>query len=235
MLVFYHLDAIFYVPLLNIIFQSIVLSRLIRNSSSKIPEVMFAFVFLKCSVHETPVVASQDDLMDIDDPVEVPPRRHPLSVLPEASAMNPFSLLDPQFRRSLFDGGSDFMNHAPFVSHPRERREIPIEVKDGNDVPSHSGHAPIIEDVTGTEYATGPDIRGTIIVDEDDNDIPADRTGWAAQRAEKRGDSSGGIAHESHSRPSAPEFDKLPDYSNDIEEEMIRAAIEASKQEAQVS
>ncbi|XP_021666569.2 plant UBX domain-containing protein 8 isoform X2 [Hevea brasiliensis] len=174
--------------------------------------------------------------MDIDDPVEVASRRNPLSVLSEASTMNPFSFLDPHFRRSLFDGGSDFMNREPFVSHPRERREIPIEVKDDNDVSGHSGHAPIIEDVTGTEHALGPDIRGTVIVDdEDDNEISTDLTGWSAQQTEQRGDISSGSAHESHSRPSASEFDKLPDYGNDIEEEMIRAAIEASKQEAQAA
>lgn len=32
-------------------------------------------------------------------------------------------------------------------------------------------------------------------------------------------------------RPSAPGIDDLPDYNNDIEEEMVRAAIEASKRE----
>ncbi|KAL6960322.1 hypothetical protein U1Q18_041822 [Sarracenia purpurea var. burkii] len=32
-------------------------------------------------------------------------------------------------------------------------------------------------------------------------------------------------------RPSAPEMDDLPAYSNDIEEEMVQAVIEASKRE----
>ncbi|XP_021648545.2 plant UBX domain-containing protein 8 isoform X2 [Hevea brasiliensis] len=174
--------------------------------------------------------------MDIDDPVEVPPGRNPVSLISEASTMNPFSLLDPNFNTSLFDGGSDFMNRAPFVSHLRERREIPIEVKDVSDASSHSGHAPIIEDLTGTGHAPGPDIRGTVIVDdEDDNNIPADQTGRAAQLTERRRDISSGSSLENHSRPSAPELNKLPDYNNDIEEEMIQAAIEASKQEAKAA
>ncbi|KDP25500.1 hypothetical protein JCGZ_20656 [Jatropha curcas] len=188
----------------------------------------------RSTAHGTSVVAPQDDLMDVDDPAEVAPRRNPLSLLSEASTMNPFSILDSHFHRSLFDGGSDFMNRAPFVSQPRERREIPIEVKDGSDSTSRSGHAPIIEDVTGTEHASGPDIRGTVIVDDDD-DIPTSLIGKATSRTDQRGDVSGDGAHDRHARPSAPEFNDLPDYGNDIEEEMIRAAIEASKKDAEAA
>ncbi|KAF2313238.1 hypothetical protein GH714_009930 [Hevea brasiliensis] len=113
----------------------------------------------RSTAHETPVVAPQDDLMDIDDPVEVPPGRNPL-----------------------------------------------------------------------------PRYSWTVIVDdEDDNNIPADQTGRAAQLTERRRDISSGSSLENHSRPSAPEFNKLPDYNNDIEEEMIQAAIEASKQEAKAA
>ncbi|XP_065858184.1 plant UBX domain-containing protein 8 [Euphorbia lathyris] len=184
-------------------------------------------------VQETSVLPSQGDLMDIDDPIEVAPRRNPLSLLSEASAMNPFSLLDPQFRRGIFDGGSDFSSRTPFVSLPRERREIPIEVKDGSDVSSHSGHAPVIEDVTGTEHAQDPGIRGTVIIDEDADDFPTELTGMDAPRREQRVDGSGGSARNRNTSPSVPEFDNPPDYGNDIEEEMVRAAIEASKLEAE--
>ncbi|XP_048230065.1 plant UBX domain-containing protein 8 [Ricinus communis] len=186
----------------------------------------------RSTVRDTSVIAPEDDLMDIDDPVEVAPRRNPMSLLTEASTMNPFSLLDPQFHSSLFNGGSDFTNRAPFVSQPRERREIPIEVKDGSDASSRSGHAPIIEDVTGTVHTHEPDIHGTVIVDDED-DIPANQPGRAAPWTEQRGDASGDGALERHAIPSVPEFNNLPDYSNDIEEEMIRAAIEASKREAE--
>ncbi|KAJ6933549.1 hypothetical protein NC651_008826 [Populus alba x Populus x berolinensis] len=181
----------------------------------------------RSAMRQPSIPSLQDDVMDIDDdPIEFapPPRRSPLSILAESGAMNPFSLLDPRFPRGLFDTGSDFMNQAPFVSQPRELREIPIEVKDDSDASGHSVHAPIIEDVTGTEHAQGPGIQGTVIAEDDDDNILTDLNARATQR-----DSS----LDGHFRPSAPEFDNLPDYSNDIEEEMVRAAIEASKQEAQ--
>ncbi|KAJ6393731.1 hypothetical protein OIU77_023046 [Salix suchowensis] len=174
------------------------------------------------------IPAPLNDLMDIDDdPIEVapPPRRNPLSLLSESVAMDPFSLLDPRFQRGLLGTGSDFTNQAPFVSQPREVREIPIEVKDGSEAPGYSGHAPIIEDVTGTEHTQGPDIQGPVIIEDDENDyISTDLNA----RATKQDSSSAG-----HFRPSAPEFDNLPYYNNDIEEEMVRAAIEASKREVQ--
>jgi len=189
---------------------------------------MLQFCFHMSSMRQPSIPSLQDDVMDIDDdPIEVapPPRRNPLSIPAESGAMNSFSL-DPLFRRGLFDTGPDFMNQAPFVSQPRELREIPIEFKDDSDASGHSVHAPIIEDVTGTEHAQGPGIQGTVIAEDDDDDILTDLNARATQW-----DSS----LDGHFRPSAPEFDNLPDYSNDIEEEMVRAAIEASKQEAQVS
>ncbi|XP_054823393.1 plant UBX domain-containing protein 8-like isoform X2 [Prosopis cineraria] len=69
-------------------------------------------------------------------------------------------------------------------------------------VSPQAGLAPITEDVTGTVNAHGPDTHGTVITD------------------------AGGSA-----RPCAPSDENLPDYSDDTEEQMIRAAIEASKQE----
>ncbi|KAK1438653.1 hypothetical protein QVD17_04462 [Tagetes erecta] len=44
-------------------------------------------------------------------------------------------------------------------------------------------------------------------------------------------DMSGGVSHDAHVSPSAPGINSLPDYG--IEEEMIQAAIEASKREAE--
>ncbi|XP_011029195.1 PREDICTED: uncharacterized protein LOC105129007 isoform X2 [Populus euphratica] len=181
----------------------------------------------RSAIRQPTIHAPQDDLMDIDDdPIVVapPPRRNPLSLLSESVALNRFSL-DPRFQRGVPGTGSDFTNQAPFVSQPREVREIPIEVKDGSEASGHSVHAPIIEDVTGTEHAQGPDIQGTVIIEDDDND---DISTYLNARATQQ-DSS----HAGHFRPSAPEFDNLPYYSNDIEEEMVRAAIEASKREVQ--
>lgn len=168
--------------------------------------------------------APTNDLMDIDDPPVLEPRG-PTSLFSANRGMNPFSLLDPAFSRSLldsrniFDTTSEITGRAPFVSQPREVREIPIEVKDGgNDVAAPSGRGPRIEDVTDTIDAEEPQIRGTVIVEDEDDDIMPRNIG----------------GNRNISRPSAPQFDDAPDYVNDIEEEMIRAAIEASKRDAEL-
>ncbi|KAL5748672.1 hypothetical protein ACOSQ2_025969 [Xanthoceras sorbifolium] len=176
------------------------------------------------TIRQTSVSAPQDDLMDIDDPIEtgqVPP----LPLLPTAGNLNPFSLLDPTFRRSFLDGSSDFMNNKPFVAHPREVREIPIEVKDSS---QPSGHAPRIEDVTESAHVPAPNNQGPVIIDDVDEDVPAAATATATQRNDD--------SQEGHINPTAPAFDSMPEYNNnnnDIEEEMIRAAIEASKRETE--
>ncbi|KAJ6695520.1 FAS-ASSOCIATED PROTEIN [Salix koriyanagi] len=147
----------------------------------------------RSAMRQTSIPSLQDDVMDIDDdPIEVapPPRRNPLSILAESGAMNSFSLLDPHFQR-----GYDFMNRAPIVSQPRELREIPIEVKDESGASGHSVHAPIIEDVTGTEHAQGPGIQGTVIAEDDD--ISTDLNARATQ---------GNSSLEGYFRPSAPEL-----------------------------
>lgn len=186
------------------------------------------------STLETSTAARQDDYMDIDDddPVQVSSREPSLPMYRPTSS-NPFSLLNPNFGSSLFSSTSDFTSRAPFVSHPREVREIPIEVKDGNEPSSLSGFSPTIEDVTETARDHGPEVHGSVIIDEDDDENdPAALISRGGGRNELRDDNLVS-SFERHPRPSAPEVVDLPAYSNDIEEEMIRAAIEASKREAE--
>ncbi|CAI9771765.1 unnamed protein product [Fraxinus pennsylvanica] len=170
--------------------------------------------------------APRDDVMDIDDPILAESRR-PFPLLPSARDLNPFSLHDPYFTRTVNDRGSGFGNRASFVSHPREVREIPIEVKDGNGPSDQSGSAPVIEDVTETAHQ-GPEVRGTVTVDDDDDDdedyVPDEPIARASRHRERNSSTRRG--------PNAPSIVDVPDYNNDIEEEMIRAAIEASKQDA---
>lgn len=152
--------------------------------------------------------------MDMDDPIPSAPHRPPFSLFPSARDMNPFSILDPNFTRSIFDSGPMFRSGEPFVSHPREVRQIPIEVKDGPESTTESersGHAPRIEDVTETATENVPETRGLVTVEESDtdDDFPT-----------------------SNLRPSASQIGDLPDYA--IEEEMIRAAIEASKKDSRM-
>ncbi|KAL8556935.1 hypothetical protein ACS0TY_004416 [Phlomoides rotata] len=179
------------------------------------------------SAQEAPFSASDDD-MEIDDPMHVEYRRPRSTLPPFTRNFNPLSLLEPNSTTSLFDSGT-ISSFSPFVSHSREVREIPVEVKDDTGASAQSGNAPIIEDVTETTHDHGPEVHGAVIVDDggDDRDMSNVRI------AELDG-------HDNHgtsvlSGPSAPTIVDVPDYSNDIEEEMIKAAIEASKQDATTS
>ncbi|TKY55343.1 Plant UBX domain-containing protein 8 [Spatholobus suberectus] len=180
--------------------------------------------------HNSSTAFPQDDFMDIDDQQDAEIQRLP-SLQTSAANLNPFSLLDPTIGRGLFGTRLDSSLQAPFVTHPREVREIPIEVKDGNQSTPQAGHVPSIEDVTGTVEAHGPDIHGTVIInDEDDDNTPPDQI---AHQDEQKHKILADTSLNNSARPSAPESENLPDYSNDIEEEMLRAAIEASKWEAE--
>ncbi|KAL9246755.1 hypothetical protein vseg_020250 [Gypsophila vaccaria] len=180
-------------------------------------------------MQEAPVTfaaAPSNDLMDIDYPPYLVEPRGPSSLLSATRGMNPFSLLDPTFHRALLDT-PDILDHpselmgpgrAPFVSQPREVREIPIEVRGDHDNPaSQPSHGPRIEDVTDIPDVEGPETRETVIIDEEDDDeIPGnlrDNQGFA--------------------RPIVRQLD-TEDFGDDIEEEMIRAAIEASKRDAEL-
>ncbi|KAL3499402.1 hypothetical protein ACH5RR_038495 [Cinchona calisaya] len=183
--------------------------------------------------HEASVAAIEDDVMEIDDLDQVEPQRPPFSLSSFNRNANPFSLLDPNFGRSRLDSSTDITSRAPFISHPREVREIPIEVKDGNEQSGHSGGAPIIEDVTGTAQAHGTEIPGTVVRDEDE-DVSTGPVTQASGHDTGSHNVFGGFSLAHSSRPTAPGIDDMPDYSNDIEEEMIRAAIEASKRDAKL-
>lgn len=178
------------------------------------------------TMHEISALAPQNDAMDIDEDVQVGFREPPFTILPSARNLSPEALLDPDFHRGLFDSGTNITSREPFVSHPREVREIPIEVKDGGEQSSRSDLAPTIEDVTGTAFAQGPENRGTVIIDNDE-DISTAPSGQNDQNDGFLGYNPRGT----YPRPSAPGIDDLPYYNNDIEEEMVRAAIEASKRD----
>jgi hypothetical protein len=157
-------------------------------------------------------------MMDLDDPLDSMFDR---PLFPRSFG-NPFSLLDPNFPNRAAAGVSGM---RPQVTHPREVRQIPIEVKDTQ---GSSGQGPVIEDVTGRESSFGPEVHGTVIVDEDDDeDFPS------APSARDVPNIPSNTSRPKHSVPSAPPMVDVSDYNNDIEEEMIRAAIEASKRETE--
>nr|ABG73442.1 UBX domain-containing protein [Oryza brachyantha] len=178
-------------------------------------------VELRNRISQNNIPASHDDMMDLDGPLDNAFRR---SLFPE-TLRDPFALMDPNFQQNYFDrvGSTDSFSHGPQVSHPREVREIPIEVKDSNPQTGTSGQAPIIEDVTGHESSYGPEVRGAIVIDDDDEQP-------SAPSLHANIDSSIQL---NPSIPTAPPLVHVTDYDNDIEEEMIRAAIEASKKDAE--
>lgn len=151
--------------------------------------------------------------MELDEPFGPVPTFHmPLG--------NPFSLLDQGF----LERAAAVYGEGPHITHPREVRQIDVEVKDNNTPAGSSGHGPVIEDVTGHEFSHGPEIRGTVLIDEDDDDdnLPS------AQDTRLPSNPS----TSNYSVPRAPPIANVSDYNNDIEEEMVRAAIEASKRDA---
>lgn len=173
--------------------------------------------------------------MDVDDPVRPEPWGPPLAPLSAARNLNPFSLLGSNFGRNIFESGNDLTSQEPIVTQPREMREIPIEVKDGSQPSGRSGHAPVIEDITEAADTPSTGIHGTVVIDDNGDEVPDAPSSQAGQRIEPKEDILHDGSHDQNIGPSAPRFDDLQDYSNDIEEEMIRAAIEASKREVEES
>uniref|UniRef100_K3ZSH3 UBX domain-containing protein n=1 Tax=Setaria italica TaxID=4555 RepID=K3ZSH3_SETIT len=171
-------------------------------------------------INQNPIPASREDMMDLDGPLDNTFQR---SLFPE-NFRDPFALMDPDFQQQFFDrvGSTDSASRGPMVSHPREVREIPIEVKDGDPQTGPSGQAPVIEDVTGNESSHGPEVHETIIIDDEDDILPSAPSAPHAN-----------IPSNTSSTPSAPPLVHVNDYDDDIEEEMIRAAIEASKKDAE--
>ncbi|CAN6198620.1 unnamed protein product [Urochloa humidicola] len=171
-------------------------------------------------INQNPTPASRDDMMDLDEPLDNTFQR---SSFPE-NFRDPFALMDPNFQQQFFDriGSTDSASRGPMVSHPRDVREIPIEVKDGDPQSGPSGQAPVIEDVTGNESSQGPEVHETYIIDDENDILPSAPSAPHAN-----------IPSNTSPTPTAPPLVHVNDYDDDIEEEMIRAAIEASKKDAE--
>ncbi|KAL6556355.1 hypothetical protein OROGR_005643 [Orobanche gracilis] len=158
---------------------------------------------------EVAFAASHDDAMDVDDPIPALTRD--------------LDLVDPHSTSVISDSGTDIASHSPFVSYQRKVIQIPIEVKDETRASGQSSSTPIIEDVPENAHNCGPHI-----LDDDDGITIPNASITHVNGHGSRGDTL-------HSGPSAPTILDMPDYSNEIEEEMIRAAIEASKHDTAMS
>lgn len=159
------------------------------------------------------------DDMELDGPLDNAFQR---SLFPEAMH-EPFALMDPNFQQTFFDrvGPAGTANHDAQGSHPREAT---VEVKDSNIQTGSSGHASVVENVTGHGSLYGSEYRETIIIDDDEDELPY---GLSSQHA----NIPSSVSQPNPPLPTAPPLVHVAD--NDIEEEMIRAAIEASKREAE--
>lgn len=178
------------------------------------------FVVYRNGISQNTMPASREGMMDLDGPLDNTFQR---SSSPE-NFRDPFALMDPNFQRQFFDrvGSTDGVSRGPLVSHPREAREIPIEVMDSDPQTGPSGQAPVIEDVTGNESLNGPEVPETIIIDDEDGGLLSAPSAPHAS-----------IPSNTSSVPTAPPLVHVNDYDDDIEEEMIRAAIEASKKDSE--
>ncbi|KAH9328288.1 hypothetical protein KI387_000396 [Taxus chinensis] len=161
------------------------------------------------------IEAHQPDWMDVDDNAEI---RNPL---------DPFTSIN-RFRlpSTALIGRMPFGNLEPFVSHPRNVRNIPIESNDDQDQIVDRNTVPVIEELPASVNTQGAEIRGTVILDDDD--LPSTASSIFQ---------SSGYPHGRDFRPSAPQVMEEPmvsnDEGNDIEEEMLQAVIEASRREAE--
>ncbi|KAJ6832610.1 plant UBX domain-containing protein 8 [Iris pallida] len=173
----------------------------------------------------------QNDFMNIDDQIDVEPTVPSLPLLASAAQdLNPFALLNSRFGERLLDnvGASELLSRDPHASHPQDVRVIPIEVKDENHQPGSSGRGPTIEDISGNTPAYAPEVCGDVIMVDEDEDLPS------APRDHSAHDSADVYSGRDPGPAVIPSVD-VTEYNNDIEEEMIQAAIEASKREVEDS
>lgn len=99
-------------------------------------------------------------------------------------------------------------------------------VSHGTEQSFNSVFTPTIDGFSGTSHAVAPEIHGAGITD---GIISIALSGGPAAQNEKKDDVSHNSSNNTCRWPSAPRIDE---YCSDIEEEMIRAAIEAVKKGA---
>lgn len=182
----------------------------------------------------------QPDWMEENEPAEMEVR-YPVEPFPSIATSFPtFGPINRGLMSSpIFDGRST--SRMPFrnsiVSHPRNVRNIPIESKDEEGQVADENSAPAIEEVSASVHAQGPEVRGTVIFDDDD-ELPSTASSTFRSGSNSRGGYySTSYPHGREPIPSAPQVAEEPiaaiEEGNAIEEEMLRAAIEASKREAE--
>lgn len=118
-----------------------------------------------------------------------------LPMLSAVRSFKPSSLLDPNYRRDLFNqiGAVGFPGRAPLVSQPGEVTGTPVGFNSRNEDLHHSGLRPNIEDVTRTSMPLGQGIQRNADIEgvgrlntSDDNDKEEEEMIQAAIKASMR-------------------------------------------------
>ncbi|XP_078447943.1 plant UBX domain-containing protein 8-like [Wolffia australiana] len=185
-----------------------------------------------------PVVTSSaydDDVMDVDQSIDIETVQPSFPIL-SASRFDPFSLMEEHIGRTSFGrrGNEGIRSRAPRVSHPREVREIPIEFKDSSSHSGLSNNGPNVEYLAEDDKAVGPTTFGHVAMVEEDEEEEQEPVSHDVSRP---GETKG--TYDDHHRTrifpeSSASQVSLVAENNDIEEEMIKAAIEASKHDSQM-
>ena len=124
----------------------------------------------------------------------------------------------------------------PLVSHPKDVKEIPIEWKD-EERRSNSAGGPLIEEIPDTGVHIPSQSHAHFITDDEDppNPDPSIIRG-EGERSCSEFDSDSLESMSRNMNANAPSVNEIPRMRNiegdDIEQEMLRAAIEASQKDA---
>eukprot|EP00252_Welwitschia_mirabilis_P025660 TRINITY_DN8126_c0_g1_i3.p1 TRINITY_DN8126_c0_g1~~TRINITY_DN8126_c0_g1_i3.p1 ORF type:complete len:296 (-),score=79.59 TRINITY_DN8126_c0_g1_i3:232-1119(-) len=128
-------------------------------------------------------------------------------------------------------GRNPMSNVEPHVSHPRDVRKIDIEWKDTESKASRPSHEPIIEEIPEEEHeGYEPGLEGNVTVVDDDNPHIGSTSPEDTEFQEK---------HHRNVMSSTPIITEVQDTSlsvvDDLDEELLKAAIEESRKEAEAN
>eukprot|EP00252_Welwitschia_mirabilis_P022128 TRINITY_DN5896_c0_g1_i1.p1 TRINITY_DN5896_c0_g1~~TRINITY_DN5896_c0_g1_i1.p1 ORF type:complete len:589 (-),score=133.51 TRINITY_DN5896_c0_g1_i1:345-2111(-) len=160
--------------------------------------------------------------MEQDDPVDPGFGLPSAHIPPLPTTLSSFRGIAPLSTEDAFERMSSQSTHPEFyMPRPRVTREIPIE-----DSTPNSTSAPNIVDTSNTVYAQGSQTRDRV---ENEENLPSTTSSFRQPSVPE-------ISYPNSYydvSPSAPSVRN--DEGSDIEEQMLKAAIEASKKEAEVS
>lgn len=170
----------------------------------------------------------------------------PFSLLPQHALPSPWGMSDPTlFPRSLVDWTRPLPNTSasPQVAHPPDVRDVPIEWHDEDEDVGprrpHYPHGPVIEEVTESDDLHILDTGGRVNapVEEAAGATPSSRPVGDLTRPRITQRFGYNVGDEDDTfNPNAPVVAEVSGLNDEefIQEQMLQAAIEASKKEAEL-